>query len=860
MNIFHKVALQGLKKNRTRTFVTIIGVALSAALITAVASFAVSLQTYMINGAIVKYGGWHVAFPNSDSSFVQEQVKDSRVTNAAAFENVGYAELTGGQNPDKPYLFIAGFHKDTFDTLPLELLSGRLPENSNEIVAPAHISSNGGVKIAVGDTLTLAVGNRKAGNETLSQNDPYRAGEEALASPSEKTYKVVGICQRPSFEERSAPGYTMITTADSMEAASSLSVFVSLKNPSRVRMYAENAAGGRAYFLNDEVLRFMGVSDDTIFNTLLYSIGSVLVILIMMGSVFLIYNSFNISLNERTHQFGILMSVGATEKQLQNSVLFEGLCIGVIGIPLGMLIGIPSMKLVLALVAKNFSNVFYDNVPLTLKVSVPALAAAVLISIITILISAYIPAKKAARIPVMECIRQTNEIKVQAKAIKTSKLTRRIYGLEETLALKNFKRNKRRYRSIILSLTLSVVLFVSASAFRTDLNQVAEKAKVVTDYDIGLSTPDMDDREMTELYDKMKNVEGVLGSTRQIVMNYICTAAAGGLSEAYLNTSGEHVTEETINLPMEIQFLDDSTYLGIINQLGLPAEQYEGENAKLIAVAKLNDDAGQAESVSQLKDLFRDSSASITVIPEVNGEPVMDRGQNINITCVDYVPPDNPPYTGKTRQLPYSFQVMAPLSLMEKLVPADTHADIKVRGFTFRSENPSSDTKKMQSVIEGSGITTTYTLYNVHAMTDLNRNILFIVNLFTVVFILMISLIAVANVFNTIATNIRLRRRELAMLRSVGMSDCDFNKMMRFECILYGAKTLLFGLPISGIMSWMIYKGMQFGSADIGFVFPWSSIIISMLGVFCVIFITMLYVTSKIRKENIIDALRDDMA
>ncbi|WP_394916602.1 ABC transporter permease [uncultured Robinsoniella sp.] len=856
MNIFHKVALQGLKKNRTRTFVTIIGVALSAALITAVASFAVSLQTYMINGAVMKYGGWHVAFPDSDSSFVQEQVKDSRVTNAAAFENVGYAELTGGQNPDKPYLFIAGFHKETFDTLPLELLSGRLPENSNEIVAPAHVSSNGGVKIAVGDTLTLAVGNRKAGDEPLSQNDPYRAGEEALASLSEKTYKVVGICQRPSFEERSAPGYTMITTADSMEAATSLSVFVTLKNPSRVRMYAENAAAGRAYFLNDEVLRFMGVSDDTIFNTLLYSIGGVLVVLIMLGSVFLIYNSFNISLNERTHQFGILMSVGATEKQLRNSVLFEGLCIGVIGIPIGMLIGIPSMKLVLALVAKNFSNVFYDNVPLTLEVSLPALAAAVLVSIITILISAYIPAKKAVRIPVMECIRQTNEIKVEAKTIKTSKLIRRIYGLEETLALKNFKRNKRRYRSIILSLTLSVVLFVSASAFRTDLNQVAEKAKVVTDYDIGLSTPDMDNREMTELYDKLKNVEGVLGSTRQVVMKYICAAAAGGLSEDYLNSSGEHVMEETINLPVEIQFLDDSTYLRIINQLGLPAEQYQGEDAKLIAVAKMNDDAGEAESVSELKDLFRDSSASVTVIPEVNGEPVVDQGQNIDITCVDFVPPDNPPYTGKTQQLPYSFQVMAPLSLMEKLVSAD----VKVKGFTFQSEDPSRITKKMQSVIEGSGITTTYTLYNVHAMTDLNRNILFIVNLFTIVFIFMISLIAVANVFNTIATNIRLRRRELAMLRSVGMSDCDFNKMMRFECVLYGVRTLLFGLPVSGIMSWMIYKGMQFGSADIGFVFPWSSIIISMMGVFFVIFITMLYVTSKIRKENIIDALRDDMA
>lgn len=85
----------------------------------------------------------------------------------------------------------------------------------------------------------------------------------------------------------------------------------------------------------------------------------------------------------------------------------------------------------------------------------------------------------------MKCIRQTKEIKVEGKNLKTSKLTNRLFGLEGTLALKNFKRNKRRYRSIILSLTLSVVLFVSANSFGTYLNQFAKSSSVVVeDYDI----------------------------------------------------------------------------------------------------------------------------------------------------------------------------------------------------------------------------------------------------------------------------------------------------------------------------------------------------------------------------------------
>lgn len=866
MNIFHKVALQGLIKNRTRTLVTIIGVALSAALITAVSVFAVSLQNYMINGAVKKYGDWHVQFTDVDDSFVQEQAEDSRVSEVVSTENIGFAMLNGGQNPDKPYLFIAGFNRENFDALPITLLLGRMPENSSEILIPAHVASNGGVKISVGDTLTLAVGSRRAGDETLSQHDPYRQGEESLAFSEERTYTVVGVCQRPSFEEYAAPGYTLITMADNTEGAEHLSAFVTLEKPGQIRSYVKSAAQGHAYVLNDDVLRFMGVSGDKLFNTLLYSLGIILVALVMLGSVFLIYNSFHISLNERTHQFGIFMSVGATEKQLRNSVVFEGICIGLIGIPAGMLIGIPGIRLVLSLVAKNFANVLYSDVPLTLKVSVPALAASVVISMITILISAYIPAKKAARTPVMECIRQTNEIKVEAKDIKTAGFTKRFFGLEGTLASKNFKRNKRRYRSIILSLSLSVVLFVSSSSFVMNLKQTSKQADVVTDYDIGFDAQNMDDSEMLGLYDKMKTAEGVTHSSYQALMEFTCSVRTEQLSDAYLKSKGDTLRGDTEDLPMEIQFLDDTSYLQIIKSLGLTANAYTlddtrtKESMKLIAVAKMEDTTGKAEEVSQLENVFRDSTVDADLIPEKKGEPVTEWGKNVSITCVDLVPPDAPTFSGKYEQKPYFFQIIAPWSLKETLAPQNLSVDVRGKGITFRSDSPGKSTEQMQAIIEGTGITSDYALHNVYAMLEQNRNILFIVNLFAVVFIAMISLIAVANVFNTISTNIKLRRREFAMLRSVGMSDREFNKMMRYECLLYGLRTLLFGLPISGILSWLIYKGIFIGGSEIDFIFPWGSLAVSILGVFLVIFITMIYAAEKIRKENIIEALRDDMA
>ncbi|WP_195266950.1 ABC transporter permease [Eubacterium sp. 1001713B170207_170306_E7] len=852
MNIFNKVTLQSLKKSRTRTIVTIIGVVLSTAMITAVATFAVSLQHYLINSSMMKYGSWDVEFLDVDSAFVQERSHDSNAKNTTVLENIGYAALDGGKNPDKPYLFITGFNEKAFQDLPINLLTGRLPQNSGEILIPSHLFANGGVNYAVGDTLSLAVGDRVGPDGPLTQHSPYSAEngagtEEAFVPKTEKTYTVVGSYERPGFEEASAPGYTLITAADPVEQADSFNLFVTLANPRSVHTYAKEAAGGYNTVFNDNVLRFMGLSDDTLFNTLLYSVGSILVALIMLGSIFLIYNAFNISLNERTRQFGILSSVGATAKQLRNSVLFEGLCIGAVGIPIGLAAGIGSITLVIALIAGNFKNILSTDVPLTLTVSVPALVISAVVSMITILISAYIPARKAARRPVLESIRQTNEVRIESKAVKTSALVQRVYGLEGTLALKNFKRNKKRYRSIVLSLTLSVVLFVSANAFGTDLKQAAQQSVVDSDYDICFTVQDMDEGDFFRLYDKLKAVNGVYESSYQAVATYSCAARAGDLSQGYRESAGLSSPEETVNLPMDIQFIEDKVYLDFINGLGLPAEQYTGPDAKMTAVAKAKGESG-------LYNMFDSTSMNFTITPGADGAEPAEMGKDIRVTLVDTIPVDGIPRPSSTVSTA-TFMVVAPYQLKSYF---EQGSDAEM-GLTFRSENPAQSTAEMKTILQGEAIASNYSLYNVREMFEQNRNIVFVVDVFTYVFVIMISLIATANVFNTISTNIKLRRREFAMLRSVGMSDRDFNRMMNFECAFFGMRTLMIGVPAAALLSWLIYKAMGMGGAEIPFAFPWASLLISVVGVFLLVFVTMLYATRRIKKENIIDALRDDM-
>lgn len=854
MNVFHKVALQGLLKSRTRTVVTIVGVMLSTAMFTAIATFGTSLVQYMINVEIAKGGSWHIVFSGVALSELQQWESDEEVAESAVFENIGYAVLEGAgeKKADKPYLFVAGFRDETYDALPVTMISGRLPANRAEVIVPANsIAAVTGIRFSEGDVLTLAVGDR-AQAETgavLTQSIPYTEGE-TLVHTTEKTYTVVGTFERPGFEIHPSAGYTVITKADEGNPAGSCSFYAALKNPRSVQDYADGKSAESPYTLNEGLLRFMGVSDNKIFNALLFTVGGVLAAIVMTGSVFLIYNSFHISLNERVHQFGILMSVGATGKQLQESVLFEGICIGIVGIPLGVLLGIVSIWLLLPVVSQTFANILNSKASLTLAVSVPILALSAVLSLITILISAYIPAKKAVSTPVMECIRQTNDIKMEAKAVKTGKSAWKRYGLEGTLALKNFKRNKKRYRSIVLSLTLSVILTVTGNAFSTALKQIggaytAEQA----DGDIMFSTQAMSEEQFLALYDKIKDVDGVYRSSWQADPVYL--AEIEDFPEDFLTSyraaMGDDSTGSAQQFAMYCIFIEDDIFYEYVDRLGLPREEYSGEDAKVFLCVM---------DAQEHNTFFAGTSMNVTLMSSSGGET-----KTICATFEDDYPLDSVQVLDGTDVSRYVFTMTAPLSMKPQFDAVDTVDGGVLLGALLWSSAPEQTLSAVQAVLTDEGVTRDYMLFNLSQAFGTFRNLTFVIDVFTYIFVFMISLIAVANVFNTISTNIRLRRRELAMLRSVGMSDRSFNSMMRFECAFYGIRTLLYGVPAATLLSWMIHKViMSIEEVDEAFRFPWAAMGISVLGVFCIVFITMMYAVSKIKKENIIDALRDDNA
>ncbi len=859
--IFYKAALRGLKNNRTRTLVTVIGVMLSAALFTGVATFGTSLIAYMVRSEIAKGGNWHVMFSGVSAAQKQEWAGESQVADTVSYENIGYALLPGAEETSggKPYVFLAGFSDEAFEKLPVRLVSGRKPENGSEVLVPADsIAAKAGVRISVKDTLALTVGEREGGGKSLTQCDPYTEGE-SLIHTKEQSYTVVGTFEKTGFEMPSSPGYTLITKAEGEEISDSYSLYIALKDPRQSQVYGESKKEVSAYGINEELLRFMGISSNKIFNAFLYTIGGVLALIIMAGSVLLIYNSFYISLNERVHQYGIFMSVGATAKQLRGMVLFEGVCIGCIGIPLGILLGIGCVVPFLPVVSRMFATQISYGETLTLAVSVRAVLFSALVSMVTILISAYIPARKAAAMPIMDCIRQNGEIKTGAEAVRIGRSAWKLYGLEGSLALKNFKRNKKRYRSVVFSLTLSIVLMVAGSAFGTSIKKVAGgHLGQEADGDVAFMTQDMTEEEFGRFYDRIKSMEDIQRSTWQADCFYAgeTDEMPEDFLEEYRKASGEDAAagndqrqggqvSERQKLTLYTQFIEDDIYCDFVEELGLPVEEYTGENGKVF-ICGVNSE--------EHTTYFAGETMHFTI-----SSPSGSDAKEICATFEDTYPLDGAYILEKDAV--YVFIVTAPLSMKPQFEGIETIDGCVHLGALFWTGMPTQIVREIQEYLVEEEVMADYELYNLSRAFEVFRSTGFVIDVFTVAFTVMISLIAVANVFNTISTNIRLRRRELAMLRSVGMSDKGFNRMMRFECAFYGMRTLLLGIPVSAGLSWLIHRGITSAEKveDVAFSFPWGAMGISVLGVFCIVFVTMVYATGKIRKENIIDALKDEM-
>ncbi len=893
MNIINKFTLQTLIKNRTRTIVTIIGIILSAAMFTAVTTFGSSLLIFIQNFSINANGKWHAFYYDMTESQYKSLTENSQISNSFSLQNIGYAKIDTFENEHKPYLFIGGADKKFFDNMPVKLTSGRLPEKENEIIIPEHLYENGGVKLSINDVLTLEVGDRFLNETKLNQSSSLFTEEdsekEELRISGIKTYTVVGFYSRPSFEQYSAPGYTALTVA-TLNSSLTSDVYFEISNPNEIFDFLENNYTDLQAKTNSDYLTSLGVNRNDNFQPVLYSLLSILIGIIMLGSISLIYNSFSISVNERTRQFGLLSSIGATKRQLRKSVLFEGVVICLIGIPLGLLSGIFGMSITFSLLRNTLSLITYgiQDVALEYHASWQALVIASIVCFVTVMISAYIPSKRAIKVTAIEAIRQSKDIKLKGKKLKTSRLTYWLFGLEGLLASKNFKRNKKKYRATVISLFISVVLFISTYSFCYYVTNGVSSVFQYDNYDIAyiyFPTQGNNDSSPDSVYEKLSSVEGVTTSGYVNSSSITVDISSDNLSESYLeilkNDDFSYMTNGNIvTLPASIEFLDDKSYEEFLKNNSLDTSIYMNtENPVALIYDEITleyNDKYYNFNVfkNNLIDIETQVAKNIdgykfsSIVTDSNGEEsyqYIDENMNTKLIQKNEAVNKISLKTGEIIDtLPdfiiagYTVTLIYPYSAIDGYFKDILDYQLRQNPtiIKFNTNDYRAVYKNMTELSSTIGLNKTY--FENHAqMVESNNAYITIVYVFTYGFIILISLISVANVFNTISTNISLRRCEFAILKSIGMTKRGFNKMMNFECLLYGIKGLIYGIPVAVLVTYLIYRSIMQGIV-MSFVMPWESIAISVLSVFAVVFTTMVYAMNKIKKDNPIDAIKNE--
>lgn len=977
-NLFRKLTVKNLKLNKRRTIVTIVGIMLSVALITAAASIYASGIRSLIKYEIKETGKFHVAFYDMNSAEIKKLYDNRKIEAVSVTKNLGYAKIDS-KNEYKPYVFVKGFTEEALNNLSINLVKGRLPQNENEILIPTHLMTNGRVKLEVGDKITLEVGrrvtveggeqkeaekpetgtkseidrledgeksetgdgeeaetgkeveenpetdnsddgnsedkeqtenvekngsgllaglsdifgNNKSKEYELGQDNPYSIGDdgepmERITDTVTRTFMIVGVTERPAYsvEPYSAPGYTIINRIDEAAIDGKADAYIYFTKDGLDDIYKTTAGilgideklfealnsrddsameelGGLTNEMLDAYYNILNksVSDITMNAKLIVLEGGdfsnsalrglTLALYIVMGiivvtSVFCIKNSFDISITEKSRQYGMLRSVGATKRQIRKNVFSEAAVLGAFGLPLGILLGFAAAYILVGVSNYYLGNMIDLNFRLSFVFSYEAMAAAVILGIVTVFLSAWRSAVKASKVSPIEAIRNSAGIKISSKKLGCPAFIRKIFGMGGEISYKNLKRNRKKYRTTVISITVSVIVFITLSAFVKMAYVLIDSEVMKTDYNVGLSTSGLDDDTQRKIAETTRSeyVEDY-----SIIRENSIELENVRYNKEYVDWMGTFRDDLDMSY-MTVTTVGNEQLKKYCKELGLDYEDTKDKGILFdwFKQEKYNED-GTIESRYIRMFSFEDGDIINGNLREYSGEDgsvIKEEKKDIKIAKVT----NTAPFGLKGWNYP---TLIVRDEMFDEIVEM---TDWKKYGH-INVVYKSSEADKLQDEIETLFSDVECNITNNDEEYRQMDNLVKLICIFLYGFIIVISLIGVTNIFNTITTNMELRKQEFAMLRSVGMTNREFNHMIWLESVFMGVKSLLWGIPISIILSFIIYKKMM---ADIGFTFtlPGAAMLMAAGAVFLLIYVIMLYSMGRIKTLNTIETIRNE--
>ena len=843
-NIEMEMSLKNFKLNKKRTISTIIGIILSVSLICAVATMATSFQETLIQNAINETGYYHLKIDNVPSVEKEQIEQIKNVSKIQELSEIGYGKLDGCQNESKPYVHLYSMSEEVFNNLKFDLVEGNFPQSNEEILVSKHIKTNGGVNLQIGDTIALDIGQRTISeNEILNQFNPYIENEEQISNPKKYNFKIVGIIERPeySFENYGDPGYTIISTNIKNDLSN---LYITLENPHKYKetipeiLGANNFSDVRnsntesfifeEYSLNKELLRWeeFEASDSTV--AMLYSVIGVVLFIIIFTSVFCIRNSFAISTTEKIHMYGMLASIGATKRQIKKIVILEAMILGIIGIPLGILSGLFADFVLLKIVNLLLGDFLFANLDgIVFKTSILPILISVFLGFLTIYLSAISSARKASKVSPIEQLRGNNDIKIKAKKLKTPKIIEKVFKTGGVLAYKNLKRSKKKYRTTVISITVSIFIFITMNAFITNAFDLTGNYYKDYDYNMVLynGVENLSQEQLNKIFE-LNNIKEkyLLYDAEQYSLTVTDLSKINTIDER--NYSED---EEDFGYMMQIVALDDNSFKKYAKEIGAKYDEIKEKGILCDEITEWDEETGNAKKSRRYNYDENDTITGLYGEKEIK----------VQVGAV-------------TADKPYGLE--GTYSSGGYLIfNKDYYKDLT---FNLSQINiNSNNAEKLQEEIEN--LKLNISINNMEENVKEEKAMVLVIKIFLYGFIAVITLIGVTNIFNTITSNMELRQKEFAMLKSIGMTKKEFNRMINLETLFYGTKSLIYGIILGLIGTYAIYNAFAV-KIDAGVYIPIKPIILSIIFVFILIFIIMRYSIFKINKQNIIETIRKE--
>ena len=882
MKLLNKLTLKNLRLNKVRTIVTIVGIMLSAALITVVSGMALSGRQTMIDAQMVYGGNYDVALDIIDNSVIETARNNRNVENAFYKERLGYARTKNADGEICDYSVLAMSENTYGNCFKIDLIKGKFPTNSGEAVVTKAFKTQDGKDVKIGDKITLDVGvlTDKDGNvldeegiHNLLQKDFNKC---SIIDTVKRTYTVTGIIERPKTSELYDPSnlsmiYTVSDEKAPIEAIRTkhMNKLYIAYTPQSEGNYLQNTAdilgfkaddmsnvisdeispedqqtsGINAYEFNSILLSMKGYGSNDATNTVIFSLAVIIIIIVMLASVFVIRNSFAISITEKTSMYGMLASVGATKRQIRRNVLFEGFILGLIGIPLGILLGLGVNAILITILNSVLGDMLNGAKFVFVTPTIPIICAIVL-SAVTIFCSSFFIALRASRIPPLVAIRGNKDIKVKNnKSYRTSKLTKKLFGVGGEIASKSLKRSRKKYRTTVISIVVSVAMFIAVSAFMDYGMTYTEHYYGKPDYSYMVSGIDT---KQAQTIEKMPEIE-----------NYLTVGLQYGhvSADVPVNECGENFlydnADGTKSFGAEFLEFEHDTFVQICRELELDYNKVKGG---VLVYSQVTPDNSESGNSSKPMKLFGKTAPTKFIVygNDDNGNELIAGKLKVS-SVFDEIPKSADSVIGEGTIFGQGLIIGEQGVISPQLGEHECYITLYAN-----TSNHTSLTNRIESM-SGTGDSESYiSIFDYEENVRQFNAVMLIVGIFVYGFIGVISLIGLTNIFNTISTNMQLRSKEFASLKSIGMTKKEFNRMIRLESLMYGIKSLLIGIPLGVLGVFAIFSSFSNGNVPMSFVFPWKAILISIAVVFVAVWLIMKYSISKVNKQNIIETIRND--